>query len=249
MKTVELSKFSDYCEAARTAANGAVYPLSVVQKYQSGRIFELSRCVLIWHLCGFGFVLSEPCESDCTEIIELMKSARSEGRRLVYFCESDEALEHFEESSDVVIQRRYFYEFSLDAAKSCELPEGFELRELDGELLARLDGRITPAFSWESAEQFLQRGKGFCVTCGEKVAAWAFSAAVSDDEIDIGVETAEEFRGNGLAVCAAAEMIRYVLQAGKKPVWACHSGNTASQRVAVKLGFEKISECAAVQLA
>ena len=83
---------------------------------------------------------------------------------------------------------------------------------------------------------------------GDTPAAWAFSAAVSDDEIDIGVETLERFRGKGLAAAAASEMIRFSLAAGKKPVWACHAGNIASRKTAEKIGLVKTGECLTIHI-
>ncbi len=38
-------------------------------------------------------------------------------------------------------------------------------------------------------------------------------------------------------------MIQYCFEQHKRPVWACHSKNIASQKLAEKIGFVKISEC------
>jgi RimJ/RimL family protein N-acetyltransferase len=43
-------------------------------------------------------------------------------------------------------------------------------------------------------------------------------------------------------------MAAYVLSIGKKPVWACHSGNIASQKTAERAGFVKVRECRTVRL-
>ena len=82
---------------------------------------------------------------------------------------------------------------------------------------------------------------------GDTPAAWAFSAAVSGEEIDIGVETAESYRRMGLASAAARGMLRYVLGVGKRAVWACHAGNAGSRRVAEGLGFTLTAECFTVR--
>jgi len=93
---------------------------------------------------------------------------------------------------------------------------------------------------------FLERGKGFCAVRGGDIAAWAFSAAVSDRQIDIGVETRPDHRRLGLAA-AAEKMAQYALEQGKAPVWACRCGNLASGKLAEKLGFFKISECSVLK--
>lgn len=248
MRTVELSKFSDYNSISQKIICGKVYPMSVTQGFQQGRIYELEDCVLIWHYSGFCFVSGTPSETDCESIFELMNNAKSDAKRLVLFCESKSLAEAFVRC-DVCVENRSFYEFAQKRPNDIILPGGFEIRELDERLLSRLDGHITPSFSWESSKRFLENGKGFCAVCGDTPAAWAFSAAVSDTEIDIGVETLELFRGKGLAAAVAGKMAEYVLCAGKKPVWACHADNTASHRTALKVGFKKVNECFIVRLA
>ena len=88
-----------------------------------------------------------------------------------------------------------------------------------------------------------KQGKGYCIMHGEEIAAWAFSAAVSSEEIDIGIETVESHRQKGLAVIIAAKMVEYTISQGKNPVWACYYKNMASQRIAEKLGYIKTGEC------
>lgn len=78
-------------------------------------------------------------------------------------------------------------------------------------------------------------------------AAWAFSAAISDYEIDIGVETDAQFRRRGFAFDAAAAMCRDIISHGKTPVWACHAANIASQTLAAALGFVPAGHCITIR--
>ena len=118
----------------------------------------------------------------------------------------------------------------------------------ENEILQKISGKITPAFSWPEDADFLERGSGFCVLQDGLPAAWAFSAAVSENEVDIGVETDERFRRRGFAFAAAAAMIADTLLQGKTPVWACHAGNSGSQRLAEALGFVRCGECETVRV-
>ena len=43
------------------------------------------------------------------------------------------------------------------------------------------------------------------------------------------------------------KMIQYATQQAKKPVWACHYKNAASEKMAEKLGFIKVSECVIIK--
>lgn len=103
------------------------------------------------------------------------------------------------------------------------------------------------ANAYPKAESFLEKGKGYCVVKGGTVAAWAFSAAVSSTEIDIGIETDSEYRRLGLAEIAAKKMLNYCFEQNKRPVWACRQDNTASKKLAEKLGFVKTAECLTVK--
>jgi len=77
---------------------------------------------------------------------------------------------------------------------------------------------------------------------GNEPVSWAFSSAVSSNEVDIGIETAEAHRHRGLALAAAAALIKDILPE-KCPAWTCQRSNLGSARVAERLGFVKRDEC------
>jgi RimJ/RimL family protein N-acetyltransferase len=54
---------------------------------------------------------------------------------------------------------------------------------------------------------------------------------------DIGVVTEPEFRGRGLSVACAGALCGDILDRGRRPSWSTSLDNTASLRVAEKLGF------------
>ena len=72
---------------------------------------------------------------------------------------------------------------------------------------------------------------------GDTVAAVAFSASVSTEEVDIGVETAEPYRRKGLAKALVGRMCRDIVSMKKKPVWAHAASNTGSMQTALSAGF------------
>ncbi len=116
--------------------------------------------------------------------------------------------------------------------------------EIDEELLSRIEGRVVPLNFWSSSEEFLTKGKGYCLTKNDEVAAVAFSAAVSSRQIDIGIETKESHRRKGLAVIVAKKMAEYVLSIGKEPVWDCDAANAGSRATAERAGFEVVLQYA-----
>ena len=221
---------------------GQLYPRAVITGRQSGEVFSNGRAALIWHRCGFAWLAGEYGTDVLEEVLRL--KAESE-RRLVLFTADEQAVRFFE-ARGAQTGRRYFFEYHA-GRKEPRLPEGFEARDIDAKLFGRLSGRVLPAVFWNDAEQFLKNGKGICIMRQGEPAAWAFSASADGLELDIGVETASEFRGRGLASAAAEMMINYAIETGCKPVWACDSGNAASKGLAEKLGFQVCAECVTVR--
>lgn len=249
MIKVKPHSYSDYISYAEECACGKVYPLSIAQGYQQGDIFTNSdsapKTVLFWHYSGFAFVSGEYDESFLNEVYDIIADKENANtRRIILFTDDARTKAFFDNKEDVDTELRYFYEHKNNlSTPAIDLPCGCELKPIDAELLPMLRGRITPYFSWDNEDEFLSKGMGYCIVCDGEAAAWAFSAAVSDNEIDIGVETQENYQHRGLAAIVSQAMINYALSEGKAPVWACHYKNIASAKLAEKTGFEKVSEC------
>lgn len=253
MQKTEYKRYSDFINYAADNDCGKVYPLSVSQGFQHGDIFTYSanncEAVLFWHYCGFAYLAGKPDEAFLEDVYKLMlNSNNTNSRRFILMTNNNETENFFRSKDGVCIDRRYLFEYTENQSPVIPaLQSGFEIREFNSELLSEIHGGIVPSLFWESSENFLKKGKGYCILDGRNVAAWAFSAAVSSSEIDIGVETAENYRGRGLAAAAAKMMIEYAFDAGKSPVWACHCNNAASKRLAEKIGFAKTSECSIIK--
>lgn len=245
---VELES-DEYCRVADFADRNScvrVYPLSIVEHVQDGRIFvdspESIQSVFFWHRCGFGYVSGSPTREFLSEIDSLFwtDTYREPGRLVLLlndpWCESC-----FQDGRGLAVSQRHEFRYignpsAMSAAQA--LPDGFVCMDIDEELFAGLSGRVVPSMFWSSASEFLEKGKGFCLLHDGACAAWSFSSAVSHDEIDIGVETSEDFRRRGLAGVVARRMAQYVLQTGRRPVWQCQVSNEGSRRTAEKIGFQ-----------
>ena len=245
MDKIPEENYAGYTHFIDAGSCGAIYPFSIAGRYQPGDIYSDGSSVLFWHYCGFAFAYGE-CGDDLLGWIydEFLSPESTPARRFVFFGNSGKTAAYFNNRKDLVSEMRYFYEYP--AGKTPEapvLPDGFTIREIDERLFAGLEGNVTPRFSWDNAEDFLKYGKGYCISDGDTPAAWSVAAAVSAEEIDIGIETAPEYRRRGLAAAAARLMIRRCLGSGKRPVWACNAANTGSRRTAESIGFVKTSEC------
>lgn len=247
----DISQYPQYADLAERVRHGRVYPLSLAEGFQHGDIYcdESDRASLFWHYCGFAFVSGEYDEAFLEAVYAFMKKRFEENeRRIVLFADNERVDNFFRTKKNTVIEQRCFFEYQSKVCDMPKLPEGVRICEIDEQLMSRIKGRIVPGFSWSSSEEFLANGKGFCAVCGDEVAAWAFSAAVSSTQIDIGIETSEQFRKKGLAFLCAKAMICYALAEKKQAVWACHYQNHASERLALKLGFTKVSSCCTVRI-
>ncbi len=113
------------------------------------------------------------------------------------------------------------------------IPDGFDLKQADRELAQRIPGI---AELWGSVDNFLAGGFFLCVMKGSQMISRSGTVFVGDGRAEIGVETAEPFRQQGLATLAACACIERCLEVGLLPQWGCFY-NPASGRLAQNLGF------------
>lgn len=73
-----------------------------------------------------------------------------------------------------------------------------------------------------------------------QLVALAHTSALSPRYADVGVYTAEAYRGQGLAAYAAELVMQQVVAQGRIPLWSTGADNRASRRVAQKLGLEEV---------
>lgn len=245
--------YPDFISIADIHKCGKVYPLSIAEGIQDGEIFTNSMKdygnVLFWSQSGFAYISGKVDRCFLEEIYELMLDRNKSNSRRFLLLTSDEYIEdYFMSKDDVILEKRYLFNYSGNG-KFIEpsILVGYELKEIDNLLWLEISGKIVPSLFWKDANDFLLKGKGYCIICGNDIASWAFSAAISSEEIDIGIETNPKYRQQGLGMLVAKKMIQYTIEQGKKPVWACHYKNIASEGIAEKLGFIKVSECSIIK--
>ena len=223
---------------------GAVYADSVAEGVQTGALYtdKNRHILLVRHVCGFALLYGAYTEETLREIGEMMLHPAPFSRMLL-FSPDDAATEYYSRQDDFVLEQRLFFRHG---AKKLP-PEHTAATRLTPALTAQIQGKITPAFSWDNMDDFANYGIGFCAVQDGVPAAWAFSAAISEREIDIGVETDTRYRRRGLAFAASAAVIRETLRQGKTPAWACHAENTGSRKLAEALGFSICGQCTTVR--
>lgn len=246
-------RYSNFIAIAGAHDCGKVYPLSIAEGIQKGDIFissmENYNNALFWAYCGFAYLSGKADECFLEDIYEFMLDrTKLDSRRFLLMTRDEYVQEYFKSKQDVIVEKRYLFAYSKNREiVEPILPAGYELKEIDNQLLEEISGKITPALFWQDVNDFLAKGKGYCITCDNDIASWAFSAAISSKEIDIGIETNPKYKQQGLGLVVAQKMIQYTIGQEKEPVWACHYQNAASERMAEKLGFVKVSECAVIK--
>lgn len=118
------------------------------------------------------------------------------------------------------------------------LPAGYEIRPIDEEWYWKVMGHAWSrdlCSLFDSAEDYVRRGLGFCVIHEGQVVAGASSYTLYDDGIEIQIDTREDHRRKGLAAACGAALILECLRRGIRPAW--DAANIASVRLAEKLGY------------
>ena len=234
----------DYIEYAKITSSNRVYPLSIAEGYQNGDIITDNvddvQCVMFWHYCGFAYLSGKVTEPFLNRICEDYFRKETK-RRFVIITDDEKVIQFFEGKEGLVMDQRKEYRFS-DGVTFYEEDFNTDLKieKINAYNIKAIQGRIIPAFSWDSDDAFLKNGFGYVAMDGEQFAAIAFSAAVSSEEVDIGVETNEAYRNRGLAKILSRYMIREILTLGKTPVWAHAAGNVGSMKTALGVGFREI---------
>jgi GNAT superfamily N-acetyltransferase len=93
------------------------------------------------------------------------------------------------------------------------------------------------ASTWGGPGGLAASGTGWGAFQGRRLVAVACPFFVGAGYEDLGVATEPEFRGLGLSTACAAAVCRDVRRRGRVPSWTTSPDNTASLRVAAKLGF------------
>ncbi len=149
-------------------------------------------------------------------------------------------------------QRKHFALERLKIADwRAQIPAELEMVRVDGIFLTGTEmGNMEDVCqwvmnSWQSIENFEKRGVGFCLIHGDTIASWCIGDYVADGgkAYEIGIQTDEDYRRQGLAALTVAAAVDHCLSRGVEHVgWHCWSSNLASAATARKVGFAQTIE-------
>lgn len=238
MKEIDRKKYYHFLEYARQCKSNAVYPMSIAESIQSGDIFtnDSGQAVLFWHYCGFAYLSGELTPEFLNEIYQVFYCCETKNR-FILITEDPDVVRFFREKENILVNERAEYTFDNLKHDNITLPDYYRIERITDKNIYEIHGKIVPSFSWNDEAAFLKNGFGYAAFYGNDFAGVAFSAAISSDEVDIGIETAEEYRGQGIAKALGSRMCREIIESGKKPVWAHAVSNVGSRRTALSIGF------------
>jgi len=141
------------------------------------------------------------------------------------------------------LRERVRFEFHSNRVNEVNpCPAGFELRKLNAELVPKTERFRIELGSrfWSSPEDFEKNGLGYCLLKDDQIVSLCYAAAISERLAEVDVVTDEAFRAQGLASIVSRQFIRECLVREITPTWDCFAYNTASLRLALKLGFAEV---------
>ncbi len=130
------------------------------------------------------------------------------------------------------------------------LKPGYDLRLIDKELLA--DKRLGNVQALQdevrseapSTEAFLRDRFGVCVVRDDQeIIGWALSEYNLGNRCEVGIETVEGHRRQGIATITGSALVEEAVRRGVTRIgWHCWASNAGSIATALRLGFEKVEE-------
>ena len=172
-----------YTEYAGKCRSNRVYPLSIVEGMQDGRIIPDDennvKAVLFWHYCGFAYLSGDVGEAFLQRIYEDYFLSETE-RRFILITDDPKVIQFFSNKEDIESDKRVEYRFNALSQEECKCD--YKIERIDELIFDKIRGRIIPSFSWSGKDRFLENGFGYVAMDGDRLVATAFSAAVSSDE-------------------------------------------------------------------
>ncbi len=116
------------------------------------------------------------------------------------------------------------------------LPDGYHLERVTLETAQYIDEHFhTFSRTWETVEDYVNKGLGYCIRFEDKVVSHAGSLFPFTKHLEIQVDTDPDYRRNGFASIVCAKLIEQSLLNDVIPYWEAHT--EISAKIAEKLGF------------
>ena len=92
--------------------------------------------------------------------------------------------------------------------------------------------------TWKSREAYIKKGYGYAAVVDNSIVSRALVTCSYNQHDNIGVDTLEEYRKKGLSSKLVYHTLLEARKRNRENIWDCTEDNIASERTALKVGFE-----------
>lgn len=238
----------DHFQLIKTKLNEApTFVFSILDSMIKGTVYADAvdyKTLLIATDSGLNYVAGQVSDERFLQhLVKIFDASVEQGKRFTLFSPSaawDREIEKYLKQQVGKVQR---YAFSFDA-QTYKNRKNSDKSEYDVAKIGQADIQHCLEFDnkyydtyWDSTDNFIQNGIGFCVKDNEQIISASVSIFKSTKFAEIDIVTDSHYRGKGLASIVAEQFIDDCLAAHIQPRWDCDIDNQASINLGTKLGF------------
>ncbi len=152
----------------------------------------------------------------------------------------DAVIEEIFQDRDVSSFTQYVYlSTGIIRELKTSIEEGYELKKIDREILG-YGGLVKEILQfWDSYDDYLARGYGYCIPYRGEVVSLIYSSFVAGNVHTVGVETKKEHQKKGLGLLVSHALLLDLIKQGMVMYWDCSKSNVASWHLAERLGLSR----------
>ncbi|MDD1501962.1 GNAT family N-acetyltransferase [Lysinibacillus sp. CNPSo 3705] len=237
----------NYSIIKETIKNAPTFVYSILDQVIEGSVYtdnDSFRSLLFQTKSGICCVYGDSSSEQIVNKLEcLLEKSIEQSKRFTLFSYADDWNTKIEQRLNGHVKKleRYTFTFARNAyndREKRELPdyEFMKIKQPQIEYCLEFDNQYYEEY-WDSTNNFLENGFGFCLQHGDKIISEAVSIFKSQQFAEIDIVTDSNYRGNGLASVIAEKFIDYCIFNDIQPCWDCDSHNQASYHLGTKLGF------------
>ncbi|WP_081481681.1 GNAT family N-acetyltransferase [Paenibacillus elgii] len=95
---------------------------------------------------------------------------------------------------------------------------------------------------WETQEDFYNKGYGYAAIEGSTIIGVCYSSFVTKETHAIGIETDPQHHKRGVGTYLASLVVKEIARNGFSSYWDCSQSNEASNKLALRLGFQQVHQ-------
>lgn len=227
------------------------FAYSILEHHIKGTVLADSanyNSMLIKTHSGLYYATGKPSELLLNSIVEIYEQSVNQEKRFTLFSSDAILNQEIEKRLNNNVEKiiRYAFSFDFTYYKNIErnIVSEYDVTSVNKQCIKQCLEFNEDYYNeyWDSTENFLQNGIGFCVFDKEKIISEAVSIFKSKKYAEVDIITDSNYRGKGLASIIGERFIEYCISNNIEPRWDCDIDNIASINLGNKLGFTNPEE-------